>query len=606
VPDFVQTAPYDPSARGIARGMVYKFSARHDFLWIAWRSIRWLVLHPISLAGIVVGGWLWSLGLPFWWAVLLGSLPHFGSMGWGLGRLVAAALRRQNYSLLPTLSTKHTDTPSLLSMWWRIHRGWSTGVRKSGFLQPGRGGQIPYLRHWELTSGGMSAWVTCGKFGWTADDLATRAQTIAAGIKKCRTVTVTQGNYPGVARVDFAFSDPLTDIIPITALPVAPRGKLSCGLTDRGDPAYLWKHLGILMVGLPGSGKSNMLWTLIASALASGEPFELWVMDPAGGVELWEFSNGSPIVKEYAAKPADCRRLIKNLHDAMMQRMAGMAGQERLHTPTEAAPRWYLIIDELIRVHNNLGKETRGKTTTDYTKLFVEILSMGRKAAITTIALTQIPFGHSIGEQTRILFPQKLVFRSNDFMVTNSVFGSGSEALGAVASKISIKTPGIGYAIPEEDLKPVRIRGPYIPDGVATVIAQGFLPDGIPTARDGSGTAWHNHEHVLYRWDTPPEGVELDGKTYIGVLYVGISVDGLQRADQHLSNEAKAVLRSPGVTMTIVERFTVDTHPAEIAAGKTVRQVALGVEAPMIGQLGPPLNIAHNGSGRRRRKAIMA
>ena len=44
---------------------------------------------------------------------------------------------------------------------------------------------------------------------------------------------------------------------------------------------------------------------------------------------------------------------------------------------------------------------------------------------------------------------------------------------------------------------------------------------------------------------------------------------------------------------------------AELAAGRTVKQVAEETEAAMIRELGPPLNIAHNG-GRRRRKALEA
>jgi hypothetical protein len=589
VPDFVQTAPYDGSARGIVRGMGRKWAATHDFLYLTWRTVRWLFKRPITWPGMVAGGWLWSRGVPFWLVLPLPLAPLIWRADKSQVWLFGSALRSRSL-------TRGANT---LSNWWRIRRGWSTGTRAVGFAQSGKGGQVPWLRHWELTNSGIAAWVTCGTFGWSADDLATRAQTIAAGISRCRGVTVTQGDYPGVARLDFAFSDPLADVLSVAELAAAPRARLTCGLTERGDPAYLHNYLSTLVVGLPGSGKSNMLWTLILSALAAGEPFELWVLDPAGGVELWELSNGSPLVRDYAASPAEMKRLVKDLHTKMIERMNTMAGKERLHTPTKEAPRWYLVVDEAMRAWNQLKKT--GGNGPNHQQMLVEILSLGRKAAITTIALTQIPFGHAIGEQVRLLFPQKVVFRSNDWLVTNTAFGSGSEALGAAASKISVRTPGVGYMIGDTDTRPVRFRTPFISDFMTTLIAKGMLPDGIPTTA-GAGQSWHNNEHVLYRWDTPPEGVELDGKTYIGVLYVGISVDGLQRADQHLSNEAKAVLRSPGVTMTIVERFNVESHSAEVEAGKTVRQVALEVEAPMIGQLGPPLNIAHN--GRRRRKAI--
>lgn len=573
--------------------MVAKFSARHDFLWFTWRTFRWLVLHPLALAGMAIAGWLWSLGLPFPIALLLGILPQIVKGGWEFVGLVAGASRRQTYSLLLPMSTNHTNSPTLYAMWWRIHRGWGTGIRKAGFLQPGRGGQTPRLRHWELTGAGLSAWVTCGRFGWTADGLAGKAETIAAGIKRCRGVTVTQGNYPGVARIDFAFTDPLADIVPLTRLAAPPKGRLTCGVTERGEPAHLHAHLSTLIVGLPGSGKSNLLWTLITSALASGQPFELWVLDPAGGVELWELSNGSPLVRAYAASPTDMRQLVKELHAAMLARMEAMAGKERLHTPTKEQPRWFLVIDEQMRAHHNLGKVNG----TDYSRLLVEIMSLGRKAAITVISLTQIPFAHSIGEQVRILFPQKIVFRANDFMVTNSVFGGGSEALGAAASKISIKTPGVGFMILDSDLKPARFRSPLITDAMASLIARGMLPDGIPTADDAGARDWHNAPHVLYRWDNQARSPVC--------RYVGITVDGVRRAGEHLSTVAKAELREPGVTMTIVQEFTAESCAEQVAAGRTVKQVAEETEAAMIRELEPPLNIAHNGA-RRGRKALGA
>lgn len=584
MPDFVQTAPYDGSTRGIVRNMGRKWAATHDFLYLTWRlAFRWWVTRPLMWPGIVAGGWLWTVGVPLWLVWLLPLAPVVWRADKSQVRLVGAACGAGSL----------TRGRNALSNWWRIRRGWSTGSRAAGFLQAGKGGQIPRLHHWELTNQGMSAWVTCGTFGWTADDLAGKASTIAAGIKRCRGVTVTQGEFPGVARVDFAFSDPLGEMVSVAELAAPPRQRLTVGITERGDPAHLHNYLSTLVMGLPGSGKSNMLWTLILSALASGEPFELWVLDPAGGVELWELSNGSPIVRDYAATPAEMKRLVKDLHGKMIQRMETMAGKERLHIPTKEAPRWYLVVDELMRAHNQLGNAGKGNGT-NYNQLLVEILSLGRKAAVTTIALTQIPFGHAIGEQVRILFPQKVVFRSNDWLVTNTAFGSGSEALGAAASKISLRTPGVGFMVSDTDTRPVRFRTPYVSDFMTSLIAKGILPDGVPSTGD-AGLSWHNNEHVLYRWDNATRTPRC--------RYVGISVSGVRRADQHLSNDEKAELREPGVTMTIVERFNTDTHAVEVAAGRTVKQIAETVEKQMIQELGPPLNIAHNGA-HRRRKAI--
>lgn len=585
MPDFVQTAPYDGTAGGIVRGMGRKWSTRHDFLYLTWRGVRWLFKRPITWPGMAAGTWLWTKGVPFWLVLPLPWVPLFWRADKSQVRLFGSALRSRSL----------TQGANTLSNWWRIRRGWSTGTRAVGFAQSGKGGAVPWLRHWELTNSGISAWVTCGQFGWSADDLAGRAATIAAGISRCRGVTVTQGEYPGVARLDFAFEDPLAETLSVADLAVAPRARLTCGLTERGDPAYLHNYLSTLVVGLPGSGKSNMLWTLILSALASGEPFELWVLDPAGGVELWELSNGSPIVKDYAATPAEMKRLVKDLHGQMIARMNTMAGKERLHIPTKEAPRWYLVIDEAMRAWNQLKKNGgNGSNGPNHQQMLVEILSLGRKAAITTVALTQIPFGHAIGEQVRLLFPQKIVFRSNDWLVTNTAFGSGSEALGAAASKISVRTPGVGYMIGDTDTRPVRFRSPYISDFLTTLIAKGILPQGVPTVEQAAFER-DNRPQAIYRWDHPTEGL----------LYIGISVNAFERALQHWNDPKKALFMEEGVQNTIMQKLTVESCAEAIAAGRTVRQEAEAREAELIKEHQPLLNIAHNGT-RRRRKAIEA
>jgi S-DNA-T family DNA segregation ATPase FtsK/SpoIIIE len=601
VPDFVQTSPYDPTIRGHIRGMVAKTSTKHDLAWIAWRMVRAVLIRPAALAGVVVGGWLVGHGIPFPVGLALGALPQIGWAGRVPLGLLAVALRRRSYSF--SKGERSHGARAALVMWWRIRNGWPTGTREIGFCQPGRGGQIPWLRRWEITGTGLSAQAICGRFGWTADELAAKSQVIAAGIKRCRGVVVTQQDYPGVARIDFAFTDPLAEIIPITALPAPKRGRLSCGVTERGEPAMIHNYLSTLVVGLPGSGKSNLLWTLITSMLAAGEPFELWVLDPAGGVELWELSQGSPLVREYAAEPAAIRAQIRKLHDAMFARMRRMAGKERLHIPTEAEPRMYWVVDEWIQVWAAARAGDNSKT--DYVRLLLTILSLCRKAAITPIALTQIPFGHTIGDQVRTLFPQKVIFRVHDHTVTGAVFGAGVEQAGMAASRIPLKTPGVGYLITDEDPKPYRFRAPLVTDAMAGAVAKGMLPDGIPTSASVV-RHWHNNDHVLYRWDTPPEGVQLPGREelYFGVLYVGISVDGARRADEHLSNTDKAVLRTPGVMMTIVSRFTEESCAESLATGRMVRDVAEEWERDLIRELEPPLNVAHNPGRKGRSRAI--
>jgi predicted GIY-YIG superfamily endonuclease len=435
-----------------------------------------------------------------------------------------------------------------------------------------------------VTNAGVAVWVTPGAFGWTADELARESETIAACVKKCWSVEVTPGQTPGVAQLDFRFRDPLAELVPFSALPAPLPGRLTLGINDQGEPVYIFNHLSILIVGQLGSGKSNALWNLIMQALASSEPFSLWVIDPSGGVELHALSLGSPIVKEYAAEAGPIRRLIRNLHREMLNRMRGMAGKSRFHVPTVEEPRWYLVIDEMVRLGNILEREDND--------LLIEILSMCRKAGITVVALTQIPFAHTMGEKVRLLFPQKVVFRANDLMITNSIFGAGAESLGAKASKISAATPGIAYAVFERTNRPMRLRGPAQDEHSISLIAQGVVPEGVAISEGFIGRDVRNVSHVVYQFITD------DGE----ILYIGISNDGTRRLAEHLSSEKRERLLQPDVSWRPLLSLDVESCAPEIASGKTVREVAEEIEKTLIQEHQPVFNIAHAGNGKKSRR----
>jgi predicted GIY-YIG superfamily endonuclease len=621
--DFVTVADYDGTVKGRTHNWWRNWSTdKHPAIGYAAACLGWLIHHPVALAAAGSSVWLLFHGWPLWTVLVVGFVPQLAWSGRSLAGVLAAAPRQRGWSqILPTVS-----------MWWRIRRAWRVATTKAGIKQPGRAGTLPQLRSYVLTHAGMSALVDSGNWGYTQEEMATLSDRAGAAalssapvrwllerlpmwaldrapflIPSARTVTITPEDGMGTVRIAWAFSDPLAELVPITSLTRPPSGMWCIGSTEHGEPAYIWRHLPMLVAGMQGSGKSNLIWTIIASALMADEPFELWVADPKGGVELGELGRAyedghRAIVKSYARSGPDLREQVTRLHNRMEMRERWMReSRSRFHTPTVEQPRILWLNDELMRAHSHYSVKPSVEPQ------MVDILADGRALGITLIDATQIPFGHAIGEKVTYLFPQRIVKRISHSYVTSALLGEQAEHLGARATRIKESTPGVGYLYMDRWPTPVRYRDPYITDEMTRLLARGVLPEGLARAHadehpelEAPRGLKDNRDHVLYRWDAPVEGIEHNGKVYTGCLYVGISMDVSRRAMEHLSTREKALLMNVGVTCEVVRKWTAADCADEIIGGRTVKAVAEDYEAELIRQLQPPLNIAHN--GRRHRE----
>jgi predicted GIY-YIG superfamily endonuclease len=579
--------------------------------------------RPVLLAATTIAAWLLFSGWP--WAICLAVAagPQLAWTGRHLAGLLGSAPRPRGLSQIL----------SGVSMMVRVRRAWRVAARRAGVIEPDGAGSPPRLRDYHLTQSGMSATVDSGHLGLTDEEIASLADRVAASalpsnqvrwalqklperwtekipmlVPAARYATVAALDGMGTVTITWMFLDPLRELIPVTALVRTDATMWAIGTTEHSQPAMTWKHLPILVVGMSGSGKSNLLWTIIMSQLLSGEPFKIWAFDPKGGVEFNQLRKalGQGMVEEYARDRKEIRDLAVKLFNRMEMREHAMAAtDERFHVPTVQEPRILVPIDELVTVYEHL---VSGKPNLEAT--FATFLSRARAAGISVVCATTTPFGHSIGEKVRDKFPVKIVGHINDTFVTSAMFGRHAEALGVRATQIRNSTPGVFYLHMNEWPQPVRMRTPYLTDEMVELLAQGKLPDGLVLANveehpevEAPMGLKANRTQYLYRWDTPPEGVKLeDGTIYRGLLYVGISIDVATRITQHLSNRQKKILNTVGVTCRVDREWTAMDCADDIIAGRTVEQVAQDYEKHMISTEHPLLNIAHN--GRRKTKEL--
>jgi DNA segregation ATPase FtsK/SpoIIIE, S-DNA-T family len=209
----------------------------------------------------------------------------------------------------------------------------------------------------------------------------------------------------------------------------------------------------VLIGGETGSGKSNLVWYIIAQLNQYRIPYRLTVIDPAGGVELNDLEH-SPFTRRYIDRAQHVHQIINEFHASMEQRLALMKQRSvRLHTPTPQEPVEICIIDELLLCKDELQGGVLSPIG--------EILTVGRKAFHIIVGCTQLGQKSIIGD-IRDLFPQRVCLKTQTSESTDAILGSQANVDGAYAHRID--RPGMGYVWTEETKHFKLFTTPHITD----------------------------------------------------------------------------------------------------------------------------------------------
>lgn len=336
------------------------------------------------------------------------------------------------------------------------------------------------------------------------------------------------GAASGVSEIRVFYVDSMGRLMRLRELPVAPKGKIAFGRHADGSPAYVDAGLSTFIAGMTGSGKSNVLWTMLASYRRAGIPVRLYVSDPKGGMELRrlgrQLGKGTPMfsVHQYAKTPAATAAMIKSMHGGMVKRQEVYGDNDlRSHVPTVEDPLCILICDEFL----TLTKEVKADSDTDFGRL----LFQGRSVGYITIALAQDPTKQTAGD-LRDMFPQRIALKLPGPH-------AAVPALGVAAPCHLLEGPGLGYMIRDGDMEASKFRVPLVMEPEVGKIALGELLDMPGDEVGGEPT-------TLYRlYGTLPveEYPEFEGAPTL--LYVGITKgetpeDFARRESQHDAEKA--------------------------------------------------------------------
>ena len=350
---------------------------------------------------------------------------------------------------------------------------------------------IPRIYRVRPVKNGLKFVVNMGIAGRTVNDLRAEADDLCE-VLGFRRVQIYALKPAKVRMVLYWTTEPILQVDAIEEISdkLSPSAAMAAGLGDPTNvvigetgmgPWIISLMLSIFIAGQSGSGKSNLFRAIFHALIRQAIPHELYVIDPAGGVELAELEN-YPKTLAYCDRASGANKVIKKAHIDMFARLEQMKkmGVNKL-TVSEDFPLRVLIIDELLDLEDQIAAGAKGELG--------ELLRGYRKTAGLVIGLSQLSQQDTIGK-IRNLFPQKIVLATDSPDTTDAAFGKGAEATGAKCSEIGINMPGVGY------MKAEGMKG-YIRGRAAE--AQGKLLTHIKDSKKHS-TSNENRRCATYRF----------------------------------------------------------------------------------------------------------
>jgi len=446
---------------------------------------------------------------------------------------------------------RHHGPAAILRATWHLMRTrmrWKWACQKAGINDEGKVPRLFGLAHHHppkiMNDRGtaLEFVLNLGRVGITVEHLEDAKDYIAAALSARRTRIIRLT--PGVARLNIEWEKNIRR---------SPTGKAADDLilprVELDQDVFLELETSVLVVGLSGTGKSNLTWFVLNKLNELRTPYRLYVIDPKK-VELAELMD-SPHIVAYADDITEIDGVIETFYDDMMRTFERMKPLHLRRAPL--GPDWplhLLIIDEIL-----LCEQARKGVDTHLAK----IMTAGRAAGFIVLADSQLGQVDALS-RLRDLFPQRICMKVASKELTNAVLGPNCEERGARCTEIS--EIGVGYIWTDFSGSFMRFGLPYI-EGIETVAAGNVWTPPKRSSRRGRRACY---EYMLY----DRRGI---------LLYIGIGFNANERIMEH--KQDKPWFGDVDHGRTIIKKY-----PTEDAAREA--------EQHDIENLRPIYNIVHN------------
>ncbi|WP_380169516.1 FtsK/SpoIIIE domain-containing protein [Jannaschia sp. R86511] len=280
---------------------------------------------------------------------------------------------------------------------------------------------------------------------------------------------------PGWVWLDITRTDTLARPLVLGRVPqltgpgsvLAGLGGLSVGVLEDGASWRLrLRGAHVLIAGTTGSGKSSLLWAIVAglsTAIHAGLVRVTW-LDPKGGMEATPARPLAHVVDRID----DMADALESLVVELDQRAASLAGTTRQHVPSLSSPHRVVVVDELA----TLTALADSKTTRRVEAALGALLSRGRAVGFTVITTTVDPSKEVV--RWRGLHAVRVAFRLDEPIQVDMVLGDGALHRGAVCDRIPLATPGVCFVRLDGIPDPQRARAVYVPDDTIEELGRAY------------------------------------------------------------------------------------------------------------------------------------
>lgn len=281
----------------------------------------------------------------------------------------------------------------------------------------------------------------------------------------------------GVCEVIITLRDPLEKAVEYESVPAVKDMKnIPFALTETGEQYSLSfsNNSGLLVAGMPGSGKTGSMSSLFCRLIQSPS-FQSVVIDGKGG------SDWSWIEKRSTAYYSDpdleeleeVLKRLENLRKTRMEYQKEQRGKSNFWSLplVPEHPVVMLLIDECQTYFDpkeGLTKEDKAHMA-NITALVKKLVLKGRSAGIFVIAMTQKTTADAIPTSIRDNCGLALSFRVKNADAAEAVLGSDIRQSEVTPVKITANQPGI--AVLDTDNGFTKVRVPYIEEENAERIA---------------------------------------------------------------------------------------------------------------------------------------
>jgi S-DNA-T family DNA segregation ATPase FtsK/SpoIIIE len=233
------------------------------------------------------------------------------------------------------------------------------------------------------------------------------------------------------------------------------------GIDETGRPVHLdfADHIGILLAGEPGAGKSVGLTNIVAHGALSWRDCRLILIDGAL-VELGAWRSCAdvfvgPDINQAIAVLEEEQHVINDRCQELLD-----TGRRKI-VKGDGVPMHLVVIDELAYFSATVGsKQDREK----FTVALRDGAARGRKAAVRYVLATQRPSYDIVPGSLRDLFGYRWAFRCSTDDSSDVVLGKGWASRGYTAAAIDVEARGVGLLLAEGKRIPRRVKAAYLDD----------------------------------------------------------------------------------------------------------------------------------------------